>query len=84
MNSDLDGCDGKSGLHSVGRVALDGSVSDDVDAGVGSGVVIAGAIDCSVWVVCLKNGVVLVVVFVGNIGITSIAACIALVHIAVN
>jgi len=84
MNANLYGCYGKSGLHSVGRITLDGSVCDYVNASVGSGIVKAGAINCGVWVVGLKNGVVLVVVFVGNIGITSIAACVAVVYVAVN
>jgi len=48
MNADLHGLLGKSSLDGVRRITLDCSVSDNVNSGVGGGIVSAGAIGCEV------------------------------------
>ena len=84
MNADLNGLLAKGGLHSIGRVTLDACVSNDVNASVGKGVVLTGAINSSIKVTGLKNSVVFVEIFVGDIDITSIAAFVAVVYVAIH
>jgi hypothetical protein len=84
MNADLNGLLAKGRLHSIGRVTLDACVSNDVNASVGKGVVLTCAIDSGIKVTGLKNSVVFVEIFVGDIDITSIAAFVALVYVAIH
>ncbi len=84
MNADLNGLLAKGGLHSIGRVTLDACVSNDVNASVSKRVVLTGAIDSGIKVTGLKNSVVFVEIFVGDIDIPSIAAFVAVVYVAIH
>lgn len=74
----------KCGLHSVGRITSNGCVPNGVNASVGNGVVQASAIGSGIKVVGFKNSVVLVEIFEGDIDITSIAAKVAAVSVAIH